>query len=108
MHFVYMLLFRDKDKPNAMFYTGETVNIVRRYSEHIKKINSNYLRRYHPNSVKRLVYVEIVETKEEGKKREQKIKALTHIQKEALIDSDKNSLVSCEPNFGNPKICLKR
>jgi len=72
MHFVYILKFRDRDKPNSMFYTGETV-----------------------------------ENKQEGKKREQEIKALTHNQKKELIASDKNNLLRCEPNFGKPKICLK-
>lgn len=107
MHFIYILQFRDRDKPNSMFYTGETVNIVRRYAQHLNKIKSNYLKRWHPNATKKLVYVETVESKQKGKKREQEIKALTHIQKETLILSDKNSLLSCEPNFGKPIICLK-
>ena len=90
-----------------MFYTGETVNIARRYAQHLNKIGSNYLKRWHPNAIKKLVYVETVESKEEGKKREREIKALTHKQKEALIHSDENSLLICESNFGKPKICLK-
>ena len=107
MHFVYILKFRDKDKVKSMFYTGETVNIVRRYAQHLNKIGSNYLKRWHPNATKKLVYVETVESKQEGKKREREIKALTHKQKETLIHSDKNSLLTCEPNFGKPIICLK-
>lgn len=107
MHFVYILKFRDRDKVNSMFYTGETVNIVRRYAQHLNKIGSNYLKRWHPNATKKLVYVETVESKQEGKKREREIKALTHKQKETLIFSNKNCLLSCEPNFGKPKICLK-
>ena len=107
MHFIYILKFRDRDKVNSMFYTGETVNIVRRYTQHLNKIGSNYLKRWHPNAIKKLVYVEMVGTKKEGKKREQEIKALTHLQKKALILSDKNSLLTCEPNFGKPIICLK-
>lgn len=55
IHFVYMLLFRDRDKSNSMFYTGETVNIVRRYTQHLNKIRSNYLKRWHPNTTKKLV-----------------------------------------------------
>ena len=106
MHFVYILKFRDRDKVNSMFYTGETINIVRRYTQHLNKIRSNYLKRWHPNATKKLVYVETVESKQEGKKREQEIKALTQIQKEELILSDKNSLLSCDPNFGKPKIRL--
>ena len=27
---------------------------------------------------------------------------------EELIHSDKNSLLTCEPNFGKPKICLRK
>ena len=107
MHFVYILKFRDKGKVKSMFYTGETVNILRRYTQHLNKIGSNYLKRWHPNATKKLVYVETVENKQEGKKREREIKVLTHKQKEALILSNKNSLLSCEPNFGKPKICLK-
>ena len=107
MHFVCILKFRDRGKPNSMFYTGETVNIVRRYAQHINKIKSNYLKRWHPNATKKLVYVETVEGKQEGKKREQEIKALTHKQKETLILSNKNSLLTSKPNFGKSIICLK-
>ena len=107
MYFVYILKFRDRDKLKGMFYTGETLNIVRRYAQHLNKIRSNYLKRWHPNAIKKLVYVEIVESKKEGKKREQEIKALTHLQKKELIQSDKNSLLRCNPNFGKPIIYLK-
>lgn len=107
MHYVYILEVRDRGKPDNIFYTGETCDIQRRYAQHLRKVKSKYLKRFHPNSAKKLVYVEVIGSEPEGKAREQEIKALTHIQKRILIHSSLNRLLRCEPNFGKPSILLR-
>ena len=126
--FVYIIEAIPKDKWGNLlmgkkkFYTGYTGRAIDiRYSEHIKKIASNYLRRNFPNSRKKLCYVEIVDYIPKSKlpyfkvgnkripyhPREYEIKRMSKDKKIELIQSEKNMLLDFKPNFGNPVIILK-
>lgn len=133
MAYVYILRIEDLNDSGYIkkttFYTGYTTRrITERTWEHINK-PKGYLRRYHPHSRKILVYVEKVEfiPKDElpyfktGKKnragrdrytqyhpREFEIKKMPREGRQKLIESDRNELKEFKPNFGNPKISLKR
>ncbi len=111
MHYVYILdvIERKVESGNRrhLFYVGETTNILNRYGQHIRGIKSDFLRIYHPNSIKKLVYVEELENRNEGKKRKKELKKLNRLQKKVVIHSDKNSLDKVIPNFGRTIICLK-
>lgn len=126
--FVYIIEVIPKDRwGNLLFdktkfytgYTGRSIDV--RYSEHIRKISSNYLKRNFPSSRKKLCYVEIVNYIPKDKlpyfkvgskmiqyhPREYKIKRMNKYEKIKLIQSDKNMLLDFKPNFGNPIVVLK-
>jgi len=126
--FVYIIEVIPKDRwgnllmRKRMFYTGYTGRAIDiRYSEHIRKIASNYMKRNFPNSRKKLRYVEIVKYIPKDKlpyfrvgnkmiqyhPREYKIKKMSQNEKIKLIDSERNMLLSFKPNFGNPIVILK-
>lgn len=104
VHYVYMIQMIPR-KANSFsigkikYYTGETNNIWRRYSEALQKMHSKYLNSRKNTSMK-LVYVETVADKKAGLKREQQIKAYPPFKKEQLIKSKLNKLVKLEVNFG--------
>ena len=76
-HHVYILECKDKT-----YYTGYTVDIEKRISQHNAGVGAKYTRGRGPV---KLVYNENFEHKKEALQREYKIKKLTRKQKEALI-----------------------
>ncbi|MCF8566581.1 GIY-YIG nuclease family protein [Alicyclobacillus tolerans] len=76
-HFVYILKCCD-----GTLYTGYTTDIPKRVSLHNQGKASKYTRSRLPAL---LVYVEPVESRSEGLKREYRIKRLSRAQKEQLI-----------------------
>jgi len=126
--FVYIIEVIPKDRWGNLlmrkrrFYTGYTGRAIDiRYSEHIRKIASNYMKRNFPNSRKKLSYVEVVNyiPKDElpyfrvGNKkipyhpREYEIKRMSKDEKVRLIKSERNMLLNFKPNFGRPVVILR-
>ncbi|MDO4393771.1 MAG: GIY-YIG nuclease family protein [Bacillota bacterium] len=81
---VYMLLCSD-----GSYYTGWTTDFSHRLQAHISGKGAKYTRSRLPVKP---VYLEYVEDRSHGLKREHSIKKLTHIQKCQLIDSPSNQL----------------
>jgi putative endonuclease len=74
---------------NGKYYTGSTIDIDRRLSEHQAGLGANFTRKNLPF---KLVYVEIFERVDHAFQREKQIQGWSHKKKEALIASDINSL----------------
>ena len=78
MNYVYILECSDKT-----FYTGWTNNLDKRVKMHSLGKGAKYTRGRTPV---KLLYYEMFEEKKEAMKREYKIKKLTRLQKEELIN----------------------
>ena len=74
---------------NGKYYTGSTIDLDKRLSEHHAGLGANFTRKYLPF---KLVYVEIFERIDQAFKREKQIQGWSHKKKAALIASDMNSL----------------
>lgn len=106
--YVYMMQVIDRDG-DISFYTGYTTRLQQRVYEHMTN-QSKYMRYYHHDSIKKLIYVERVKPKFKQQKyhqREWKIKRMSYVKKEELVRSSSNRLRSFNPNFGHPIIKLK-
>ncbi len=80
MYFVYIL----RTSKNTL-YTGQTNNLERRMREHSEKLGrgAKYMRAFDSFE---LVYKESLETRGEALKREAKLKKLTRVKKELLLN----------------------
>jgi len=110
--YVYILELGNRRSGKRIYYTGYTTDISRRIREHLLNRSCGFMRYYHNNDIKKLVYVEVVN---ESKPmdllyhpREREIKFMTRSQKHALLNSPRNHLISYIPNFGKPVIILKK
>ena len=83
---------------NGCFYTGSTVNIVRRLHQHQNGEGANYTRKYSPVT---LVYQEEFTTIGEAFRREKQIQGWSHAKKQALIDGDFDRSLSL-PKWSKP------
>lgn len=82
----------------SVLYIGQTDNLTRRISEHLKGINSAFIKKNFPNSTKRLVYVEQVEgTFYDLLDYEIRYKRYNKPRKIMMIDSIKNQLIKYIP-----------
>ncbi len=104
LRYVYMIDVDNRGDKSKFFglrkilYAGQTINIKRRFIEHLKGQNSNYLRNCFPNSQKKLVYVEYVWGNEyDAILREKQIKKCSTLKKRQMLDSDDNVLVCYKP-----------
>jgi putative endonuclease len=82
---VYIILCTDNS-----LYTGITIDIDRRLSEHGGTLGAKYFRGRKPQQV---VYLESGHTRSSASKREATIKKLKRAQKVLLIESGKNEVV---------------
>jgi predicted GIY-YIG superfamily endonuclease len=93
LYFVYILRCSD-----GTFYTGYTGNLTRRVKQHQSgAIPRSYTKSRRPVE---LVWVAEVETKEEARAKEKKIKRWTPARKEILIQEDKNQTAQIVENEG--------
>lgn len=96
----------------AKYYTGMSSErrLPERIQEHINRIKSNYLKKFHHNRPKKPVFVERL--KHEGynlaTKREKEIKRISKSSRKELIKSDKNDLIECKIVFGKVKHVILR
>ena len=82
----------------VIYYVGQTNNLVRRFKEHLKGINSKFLNENFRDARKTLVHVEYVfGTEYESIQREWGIKKLSKAQKDKLIKSEENVLIEYIP-----------
>ncbi len=79
MYYVYILKCND-----GSFYCGYTNNVEKRFETHKSGKGAKYTKSHLPLEV---VYTEEFETKSDALKRERKIKSMTRIQKERLIEN---------------------
>lgn len=82
--FVYILLCDD-----GSFYTGYTKNLNRRIKLHTIGKGAKYIKSH---KLKKVVFVELFNTRSEALIRERKIKKKTHKQKQELINNNNYSL----------------
>ncbi len=80
-YYVYVLQCID-----GSFYTGYTKNIDQRVKEHSCGKGARYTRMHKPRKV---VYVELLETRSQAMRRERAIKKLSREQKHELANSKK-------------------
>jgi predicted GIY-YIG superfamily endonuclease len=81
-----------------IYYTGQTDNLVRRFKEHIKGINSKFLNKNFKDSKKIIVFVTyVVGTEYDSLIFEHKVKSMNKNQKKDLIASDDNYLIEYKP-----------
>ena len=78
--FVYILLCDD-----GSFYTGYTKNLNHRIKMHTNGKGAKYTKSHKP---KKVVFVELFNTRSEALIRERKIKNKTHNQKQELINNN--------------------
>ncbi len=78
MSYTYILT----NKYNSVLYVGVTVDIRRRYFEHLFKVNDGFTKRY---DLDKLVYYECFEHKNDAIAREKSLKGKTREKKMALI-----------------------
>ena len=81
---VYIILCTDNS-----LYTGITLDVERRFSEHAGPGSARYFRGHEPVKV---VYLEGGHTRSTASKREAAIKKLLRVDKLKLIDSENNEL----------------
>ena len=80
LFFVYILLCDD-----GSFYTGYTKNLNHRIKMHTNGKGAKYTKSHKP---KKVVFVELFNTRYEAVIRERKIKKKTHNQKQELINNN--------------------
>lgn len=78
-------------KKNNSFYTGSTNDITRRINQHNSGDGAKYTRAYGPVE---LIYLEDAEDRSSACKREYEIKCLSRSEKEELVKSSRNKLIS--------------
>ena len=78
--FVYIL-----ECSNSTYYTGSTINLERRLTEHVNGEGANYTKKYPPI---RLLYVEEYDRIDEAFYREKQIQRWSHEKKRALIEGN--------------------
>ncbi len=81
---VYIILCSDET-----LYTGITVDVARRFSQHAERQGAKYFRGRQP---KQLVYVEIGHDRSSASKREIAIKKLPRLEKLQLLASEGNQI----------------
>ncbi len=81
---VYIILCTDNS-----LYTGITIDVVRRFSQHADRQGAKYFRGRRP---KQLVYVETGHDRSSASKRESVIKKLPRLEKMQLLASDNNKV----------------
>lgn len=74
---------------NGKYYTGSTIDIDQRLTDHQNGLGANFTRKYLPF---KLVYIETFERIDWAFNREKQIQGWTRKKKKALIESDFNSL----------------
>lgn len=84
MGFVYILLCEDNS-----YYTGSTIDIVRRYSEHQNGQGANHTRKHPPVCI---VYLEEYSSIKDAFEREKQIQGWSRKKKEALISQQQHML----------------
>jgi len=82
LYYVYILMCGD-----GSYYTGYTSNLGLRIKQHREGLGARYTRMRKPG---RLVYAEKFSSRREAMSRERKIKAMSHDQKNRLINSPRN------------------
>lgn len=82
---------------NNSYYTGYTVNLVKRYQSHLNGNASKYTRSFKPTSIAQSW--EIVCNKSVAMKIERCIKKLSRVQKECLIESPRLLSEFCKVSF---------
>ena len=81
-----------------IYYPGQTFNIIERFKQHLKGINSKFLHYNFPDSRKILVFVDYVYGNEyDSISEENKIKRMNRSQKEKLIKGERNKLIKYIP-----------
>lgn len=70
---------------NGNFYTGSTINLTRRLSQHQTGTGANYTRKHGPVE---LVYYQEFPSISQAFRREKQIQGWSHAKKQALIDGD--------------------
>ena len=85
VYYVYILLCGD-----GSYYTGYTSNIGLRVRQHNEGSGARYTRMHR---LGRLVYAEKFSSRREAMSRERKIKAMSHDQKNQLINSSRNLIM---------------
>lgn len=90
-YFVYMLKCGD-----GSFYTGITIDLKDRIKKHNDGKASKYTRSRLPVEY---IYIEKVANKSEALKKEIKIKQLTRLKKEKLIEENKNKTKNFIKNY---------
>lgn len=79
-HYIYII----SNKKNGTLYVGETGNIRNRISQHKRKVHpSTFSARYNLN---KLMYFEVVDSKELGLKREKQLKKWNRAWKIRIIE----------------------
>jgi len=74
---------------NGAYYTGSTIDLMRRINQHQNGEGANYTRKHLPVT---LVYVEEFQRIDQAFYREKQIQGWSHKKKEALIKGDENEL----------------
>lgn len=104
LRYIYILKIDNRGRKSRFFgkkqilYTGQTNNLKIRINQHMNGINSRFLLKNFKNSQKRLVFVSYVHGDEyEAMGEELRIKSMTRKQKDKLISSEDNMLVSYFP-----------
>jgi len=105
IRYIYMLRVDNRGKKSRFFghvkilYTGQTINLKKRFMEHFEGRNSIFLSYRFRNARKILVYVEYVYgTEEDACVREQQIKNGGTPNKRKLIESESNVLINYKPH----------
>jgi putative endonuclease len=83
---VYMILCSDNS-----LYTGITTEIERRFRQHRERRGAKYFRGREPREV---VYLESGHTRSSAGRRESKIKALSHAEKNLLLNLTINEIMT--------------
>ncbi len=76
---------------NGSYYVGHTHDVAARYDRHVSKSGAMHTAQ---NGVERLIYSEMLATKQAAVKRELQIKRWSRAKKAALIAGDMNGLRS--------------
>ena len=104
VRYVYIIGVDNRGRKSAyygyrnIFYTGQTINLARRFKQHLNKIDSNFLSKYFPNARKKLVFVKQLYGDEyDAMALEWKVKRLSRSKKVELINSGENDLISYVP-----------
>lgn len=82
----------------ACYYVGETDDLPRRFLDHLRGIDSKFLRNNFPLAQKRLVFVKTLHgTLYDAMGLEWRLKRLGARHKDRLVESRENELIACVP-----------